>query len=534
MTNLFRDSMYQDIQDPSAKIDSLGEQVVSMDTKVGSPISSRNGYTYTSLPSWINEVDKRLFEDGINIKDRKYGAVGDGVSRPIYSSNPSALAYPTFKTLPDMQVKYPALTNTFLTSIGIDPATNAWQSLELDWCAIQQALKEGEWVNIPKGTYRINKVLDGYGARMRGYGRGQSKIVQYTNAEAVIMLGSVAYVSDLYFGHFGLPSAEVVPNGVGIDLSKYGLMDGAVLERLYIENNTAGIYLGDDATTHIYSATLRDIRVTRFNYAGVYLSGFGHTGSRLDNIYVVNWNNYAAQTKLTANYGFFFKGMNEGVFNQLNIEHGYYNKGTVISGSNLEINSIHYEGYEPNGSFPTMFAIDGLASRATVRNVSLVYSKIDTAKATDFSFATLGDNGVLDIDGFYEQNNTVVGTPTLRKFFGSGTIVEGAAIYARKFRMLANLFNSPDYFPITPIQPFLREYNYDRYYWSEGGKRIFVKSAIPTTGAYTAGDEVRNSNKAEVGTAGSKYVIFGWVRLTSGSAHVVGTDWLEMRMLTGN
>lgn len=506
----------------------------SNQSKLGSMLSAYSSFQYTSAADWLADLENMIFSDGINIKSKRFGAIGDGTSRPIYSNNPSALSYQAFKTLPEMQAKYPALTDAFLTSIGVDPATTAWQTLELDWCAIQQALKEGQWVNVPKGTYRINKVLDGYGARMRGYGRGQSKIVQYTNAEAVIMLGSVAYVTDLYFGHFGLPSAETVPNGVGIDLSKYGLMDGAVLERLYIENNTAGIYLGDDSTAHIYSTTLRDIRVTRFNYAGVYLSGFGHTGSRLDNIYVVNWNNYASQTKLTANYGFFFKGMNEGVFNQLNIEHGYYNKGVVVSGSNLELNSVHFEGYEPNGSFATMFAVDGLASRATLRNVSLVYSKIDAAKATDFFFATLGDNGVVDTDGFFEQNNTVVGTPTLRKYFGSGTIVDGAAFYTRKFRMLANLFNSPDYFPNTPLQPYVREHNYDRYMWSEGGKRQFVKSAMPTTGSYNAGDVIHNSTKAETGTAGSKYIVDKWVRLTTGSAHVLGTDWVEMRMPTGN
>ncbi|MGG0555252.1 hypothetical protein ABEY55_21980, partial [Priestia aryabhattai] len=205
----------------------MNSNFTKIDGKMGALSNSRNGYNYTSLSSWIDEVDKRLFENGINVKDRKYGAIGDGVSRPIYSNNPSSLSYQTFQNLSDMQVKYPALTNTFLSSIGIDPATTAWQTLELDWCAIQQAIKEGEWVNIPKGTYRINKMLDAYGVRMRGFGRGQSKIVQYTSSEAVIAPGSVAILTDLYFGHSILPSSEVVPKGVGINLDKYGLADGA-------------------------------------------------------------------------------------------------------------------------------------------------------------------------------------------------------------------------------------------------------------------------------------------------------------------
>lgn len=55
-------------------------------------------------------------------------------------------------------------------------------------------------------------------------------------------------------------------------------------------------------------------------------------------------------------------------------------------------------------------------------------------------------------------------------------------------------------------------------------------SGAPTTGRYQQGDFVRNSAPSELGTAGSKYVIFGWICVGSGEP---GT-WLQMRMLTGN
>jgi hypothetical protein len=35
--------------------------------------------------------------------------------------------------------------------------------------------------------------------------------------------------------------------------------------------------------------------------------------------------------------------------------------------------------------------------------------------------------------------------------------------------------------------------------------------AAPTTGAYTPGDFVRNSAPAELGTAGSRFVVEGWM-----------------------
>ena len=55
-------------------------------------------------------------------------------------------------------------------------------------------------------------------------------------------------------------------------------------------------------------------------------------------------------------------------------------------------------------------------------------------------------------------------------------------------------------------------------------------TAAPTTGTYAQGDKLWNSSPSELGTAGSKYVVIGWVCTASGTP---GT-WLQMRTLTGN
>lgn len=57
-----------------------------------------------------------------------------------------------------------------------------------------------------------------------------------------------------------------------------------------------------------------------------------------------------------------------------------------------------------------------------------------------------------------------------------------------------------------------------------------ASTAAPTAGSYVQGDFIRNSAPAEAGTAGSKYVKFGWVCVSSGTP---GT-WVECRFLTGN
>ena len=55
-------------------------------------------------------------------------------------------------------------------------------------------------------------------------------------------------------------------------------------------------------------------------------------------------------------------------------------------------------------------------------------------------------------------------------------------------------------------------------------------TAPPTGGTWSAGDFVRNAAPEELGTAASKYVVTGWICVTSGTP---GT-WLQCRALTGN
>jgi len=51
-----------------------------------------------------------------------------------------------------------------------------------------------------------------------------------------------------------------------------------------------------------------------------------------------------------------------------------------------------------------------------------------------------------------------------------------------------------------------------------------------TTVAYQVGDKVWNTTPTELGTAGNRYMIVGWMCVAAGSP---GT-WREMRVLTGN
>lgn len=55
-------------------------------------------------------------------------------------------------------------------------------------------------------------------------------------------------------------------------------------------------------------------------------------------------------------------------------------------------------------------------------------------------------------------------------------------------------------------------------------------TSAPTSGTHAQGDYVRNSQPTEQGSAGSKYVILGFVCVSGGTP---GT-WVDCRVLTGN
>jgi len=59
-------------------------------------------------------------------------------------------------------------------------------------------------------------------------------------------------------------------------------------------------------------------------------------------------------------------------------------------------------------------------------------------------------------------------------------------------------------------------------------------SVKPVSGAWTNGEYAPKSAYNEVGTSGSRYIVKGWLRLTTGSLQGIGVDWMEDRAYTGN
>lgn len=105
------------------------------------------------------------------------------------------------------------------------------------------------------------------------------------------------------------------------------------------------------------------------------------------------------------------------------------------------------------------------------------------------------------------------------------------------------LRETPELLLTVPEDPYHRTIHQQFHkFWREVSQKVndlaggFYRAkenqltAAPTTGTWAQGDFVWNSNPTELGGAGSKYVIQGWICTVGGTP---GT-WLQQRCLTGN
>jgi hypothetical protein len=117
-----------------------------------------------------------------------------------------------------------------------------------------------------------------------------------------------------------------------------------------------------------------------------------------------------------------------------------------------------------------------------------------------------------------------------------------------KVAFLDNIYMGyPKFYYGDPTNVGIRSWNYGKKTWvitdDNPSSATFKKVLntcyssyyqLPTSGYYVKDTIVSKSTDLNVaGTTGSQYIVIGWVRLTTGSGHVLNTDWKEIRCLTG-
>ncbi|MCA9188225.1 MAG: right-handed parallel beta-helix repeat-containing protein [Planctomycetales bacterium] len=143
-------------------------------------------------------------------------------------------------------------------------------------------------------------------------------------------------------------------------------------------------------------------------------------------------------------------------------------------------------------------AVRGAASNNTFKNVGTVF------KGTTLDRVRWDNNKIVcdPVASGYDANNAGIGDISRPERYGAAVIIADCDPASATFGEIQNIC-------------------------------LTASTAMPSTGTYVHGHFVRNAVPVVAGSGGSQYVVLGWTRLTTGSGHVLDTDWAEARAMTG-
>ena len=118
-----------------------------------------------------------------------------------------------------------------------------------------------------------------------------------------------------------------------------------------------------------------------------------------------------------------------------------------------------------------------------------------------------------------------------------GAVVESVLAFDRvALPHKSDRFGAASAFPLNDLGSdiYLSATDEKLTYYADGRwwkiSRSTPGTAAPTQGAWARGDKVENAEPAELGDAGARYVILGWICVSGGTPG----QWLAMRVATGN
>lgn len=238
---------------------------------------------------------------------------------------------------------------------------------------------------------------------------------------------------------------------------------------------------------YIDNLTISDTIVHGMQYAV-----FAASGARLRNAKVSNL------TAVDCDYGMFYSGADylDIEFNGCTFDLDPYHRST---GRNAD------GSFSSNAELPVAFydnnAIGMSCKNSTFKNIGR------------FSAGTNFD-ALIQSGAFGWENNVLCCDPS-------------AVGYSASNKGIAYIPASGVRLKYTECDPTLS--NYDEVYQQP----IAQATTTPSPTKHVKNEFISNRFPTVSGTSGSQYVISGWLSLTVGSSNVLGTDWIEMRTLTG-
>lgn len=215
-----------------------------------------------------------------------------------------------------------------------------------------------------------------------------------------------------------------------------------------------------------------------------------------------------------------------------NFDSCYFGGENIKIGQNTIVRSVNFEGCHgefrllPGSLLPNVDAFQlykvyggswrgGTITAFGVADSNAFRFMSDVKK---FNIEGVEANGVMGAVYLQNGSTTVEGCILQEANLTNGaTAVQYSGVSDQNFKLLAKRFQTEN----INVKSLFSVDALNKQEWA---------SVIPSTGGWTRGDRLWNKVPSELGTAGSKYVVTGWLCTVTGTP---GT-WVEMRSLTGN
>jgi hypothetical protein len=361
-----------------------------------------------------------------------------------------------------------------------------------DGAALDKAANAALVLRIPQGVYKTTITHDWRTCIARefiGDNPNASVIKQYTDNIPIVQLaGERVKFTGLQLKYTNQQSSS---NTNAIALATYKLYESEI-----IFNHIIGAYsgigipqvdynagAGNTTGNYLYSTHIADNRVANSTGYPLYLKSYiqGSSGNLVENNYIVN------SDTVHASAGILVQGWNDGVINQMNVEHGWFGSAIIINTcTNLSVNGLHVEAAHATSNYSAFVQV--LNASAKITGVSFIGNSVLSADGVtnNYGLFQVDGTGVLTVDGFTETGSTVT-APNFTALY-SGQSTGDATLTGGAYATLTGLQSVP-----ASAVPVLKRYNNNSYYYTLAGMKVTTGSAVPSSGVWALGDVQRNT-----------------------------------------
>lgn len=450
-----------------------------------------------------------------------------------------------------------------------------------DTAAIQAALRDaalsGATLQFPPGTYVVTSTISlvpadlgisNRGVTIEGIGAYYGVQIKYTGAGYAFSFVGIG-------AEGGQPITRFQVKNIAITGDNNTTSEGGFLfERCYVVRleDCSAVSWAKSTAHAVQIRNVFNFEVSGGNYSNGFPNGQGSHVFRVGSKSPDAWNTSNVIIRNTliqraGGYGVFID-QEANIFDNLLIDNvsfgsnmlgSFYANTTLLN--NLTIKNCHFEsaGKLPDNTLSDVYHVYVRGpSCVEVTNNSFQdakwHARLENINSFVFENNKIFETGVYTIAasvgltcvnsyGSVGANRIDTAQIDTRYSFDTASRVAMGILDTTEAEWFPTIFNAPTTYRNAIINRRERARDFDMLAVAPNGvnwrilnmstRSVSWANTIPTTGSYTRGDIVYNEDPAILGTSGNQYTVLGWRRITTGSGHTSGTDWVVMRVLTG-